>query len=91
VSLEVGVMHELVPPNLALAASPAMAESTSDASPPILNRVPVQRRGRLIALSVSDHYVEVLTDGGRSLVLMRLSDAIAETGPVKGLQIHRSH
>jgi LytTr DNA-binding domain len=91
VSLGVGVMHELLPPNLALAGTLATAAPAPAAPPTILNRVPLQRRGRLIALSVSDHYVEVLTDGGRSLVLMRLSDAIAETGSVRGLQIHRSH
>jgi hypothetical protein len=90
VSLGVGVMHEVMPSPAVLSAAPPPATPSSSA-PPILNRVPMPRRGRLIALSVSDHYVEVLTDGGRSLVLMRLSDAIAETGPVEGLQIHRSH
>lgn len=61
------------------------------APPPILDRLPLPRRGRLIALSVSDHYVEVVTDKGRSMVLMRLADAIAETRGTQGLQVHRSH
>lgn len=59
--------------------------------PAILDRVPLPLRGRLIALSVADHYVEVLTDKGSALVLMRLSDAIREAAPIPGLQIHRSH
>lgn len=59
--------------------------------PAILARVPHPQRGRLLALSVEDHYVEVLTDKGRALLLMRLGDAIRETTPVAGVQIHRSH
>ncbi|GHA21255.1 LytTr DNA-binding domain protein [Devosia pacifica] len=59
--------------------------------PPILVRLPLQQRGRLLALSVSDHYVDVITDRGHALVLMRLSDAIGETRGVEGLQVHRSH
>lgn len=42
-------------------------------------------------MSVQDHYVEVTTSIGKSLLLMRLSDAIRETGDVAGLQVHRSH
>ncbi|MCB1397271.1 MAG: LytTR family transcriptional regulator, partial [Rhodobacteraceae bacterium] len=42
-------------------------------------------------LSVQDHYVEVVTTRGRELLLMRLSDAIAETEGCAGLQVHRSH
>jgi hypothetical protein len=59
--------------------------------PPILERIPHPQRGALMALSVQDHYVAVVTEKGTSLVLMRLSDAIKETGAVAGLQIHRSH
>ncbi len=61
------------------------------AAPRILNRLPLERRGALVALSVQDHYVEVVTTRGRDLVLMRLSDAIAEAEGVAGLQVHRSH
>lgn len=70
-------------------AAPVPADP--DAPPALLERLPHPQRGRLLALSVQDHYVEVLTDKGRALVLMRLSDAIRETGAVPGLQIHRSH
>lgn len=59
--------------------------------PPLLDRLPINLRGRLYRLSMQDHYVEVVTDKGAHLVLMRLSDAIAETAGVDGLQIHRSH
>ncbi len=59
--------------------------------PRLLQRLPLDRRGRLISMSVADHYVEVTTSAGTALLLMRLSDAIAETGDTEGLQIHRSH
>src|SRR5690606_17132350 len=59
--------------------------------PAVLNRLPHHLRGRLIYMSMQDHYVDVHTDRGNALVLMRLGDAIAETGATPGLQIHRSH
>jgi len=60
-------------------------------APPILDRVPPAARGALWALVVQDHYVEIVTERGRTLVLMRLSDAIREVGETRGVQIHRSH
>ncbi|MFB9149302.1 LytTR family DNA-binding domain-containing protein [Roseovarius ramblicola] len=67
------------------------AAPDTPAPPPILSRLPLDRRGALVALSVQDHYTEVATTGGRALVLMRLGDAIAETAPTPGIQVHRSH
>lgn len=73
-------------------ASAAMAPATPAAAlPQILERVPLPQRGRLLALIVEDHYVDIVTDKGKTLVLMRLADAIREAGGVDGLQIHRSH
>lgn len=70
----------------------AAAAATPSAAPPqILERVPLPQRGRLLALVVEDHYVDIVTDRGKTLVLMRLADAIREAGGVEGLQIHRSH
>lgn len=40
---------------------------------------------------MADHYVDVTTDQGHALVLTRLSDAMRETAPIQGLQVHRSH
>ena len=73
--------------------SPGQVEAAAPgaALPPILERVPLPQRGRLLALSVEDHYVDIVTDKGKTLVLMRLADAMREAGPIKGLQIHRSH
>lgn len=81
---------------LAIAAiTRQMAQQPPDpyqaAPPPVLQRVPLEKRGALIALSVEDHYVRVQTTAGAEMVLMRLTDAIKETGSVAGAQVHRSH
>ena len=46
---------------------------------------------RILSLCAQDHYVEVTTEKGSELCLMRLKDAITEAEPEEGLQIHRSH
>jgi len=66
-------------------------EPSRRAPPTILQRLPLEKRGALLALSVEDHYVRVLTTKGTEMVLMRLSDAIKETGDLPGAQVHRSH
>ncbi len=74
-------------------AAPAVAvmEDAPPRRPAILDRVPAPQRGELLALIVEDHYVDIVTSRGKTLVLMRLADAIREAEPVEGLQIHRSH
>ncbi|MEO5805566.1 LytTR family DNA-binding domain-containing protein [Devosia sp.] len=75
-----------------MARTQKLAEpATVPVPPPILERLPHPQRGKLSHISVSDHYIDVVTDKGTTLVLMRLSDAIRETAPIKGVQIHRSH
>lgn len=67
---------------------PAVPEKSSVA---LFNRLPIEKRGPLVALSVEDHYVRIKTTVGETMVLMRLSDAIGETGDTRGDQVHRSH
>ncbi len=69
------------------------SHTTEDAikTAPILDRLPAGKRGKLLSLSVQDHYVEVVTTRGKHLTLIRLSDAIAEPTGTNGLQVHRSH
>jgi DNA-binding LytR/AlgR family response regulator len=59
--------------------------------PPLLARLPLDKRGAIWALSAQDHYTTVITERGSALVLIRLSDAIAACRPLAGVQIHRSH
>lgn len=60
-------------------------------TPAVLDRLPLDKRGALVALSVEDHYVRVRTVQGEEMVLMRLGDAVREAAPCAGLQVHRSH
>jgi hypothetical protein len=70
---------------------PAPATPGADAAPPLLDRLPLDKRGALVALSVEDHYVRVRTTRGEEMLLMRLTDAMREAAPVPGLRVHRSH
>jgi len=83
----------LIPQELTAARQPVAASLKAAGSrrPAILARLPVDRRGALLALSAEDHYVRVITTSGETLVLIRLGDAMGETGDVPGLQVHRSH
>ncbi len=65
---------------------------TTPASPltEFQRRLQIKNRGKLIRLEAQDHYVLVVTSAGQELVLMRLSDAAQELGPL-GLRVHRSH
>jgi len=86
------IVRTLVVPAVPAASTPpASLEAAMPAPPALLARLPHALRGRLLHLAVADHYVDVSTSKGHELLLMRLSDAIAETAPVPGLQVHRSH
>lgn len=54
-----------------------------------LEKIPHAKQ--VLSLTAQDHYVEVSTDLGSELCLMRLSDAIEQVKPIAGFQIHRSH
>lgn len=54
-------------------------------------RLPAEHRGSdLLALEAEDHYLRVHTSAGSTLILLRLGDAVAELGPERGAQVHRS-
>lgn len=71
------------------AATPA--GPTDPTQPRLMQRIDAGTRGQLLSISVRDHYVDVRTSAGQASLLMRLSDAIAETEGVAGAQVHRSH
>lgn len=71
----------------------AAGETASPKAPPaprLAKRLPGALASDIQALSVEDHYVRIHTAAGSHLVLMRLSDAIAEMDGVEGLRVHRS-
>lgn len=92
-----GVAHAL-PVSVAVCAlnwlaldQPEPSSSDTVSAPALLRRLPAPARGALIRIEVQDHYVLVVTDRGREMLLMRFSDAIAETDPAPGIRVHRSH
>ena len=56
-----------------------------------LDRLPPMLGTALISLTSQDHYVDVFTAKGHTLIHMRLADAIEELADYPGQQIHRSH
>ena len=78
-------------PEPASASEPQVEEQSAAERPRLFDRLaPGLQSGRLLALKSEGHYLKVYTDQGSELILMRLKDAIAETEPVAGMQVHRS-
>ncbi|MCP5081823.1 MAG: LytTR family transcriptional regulator [Alphaproteobacteria bacterium] len=74
-------------------AAPELAAPARGAKPgeKLLRRLPAEKRGTLLYLSMQDHYVEVVTIKGAALILLRFQEALDELKGYEGLQIHRSH
>jgi hypothetical protein len=73
--------------------SPAVTHAAPEGAPPprFLERLPLKLRGaELYAVQAEDHYLRLHTSRGSDLILMRLSDAIAELEGLEGAQTHRS-
>ncbi|HEX7758391.1 MAG TPA: LytTR family DNA-binding domain-containing protein [Caulobacteraceae bacterium] len=59
--------------------------------PKFLSRLPGKLVGaELWAVEAQDHYLRLHTSQGQDLILMRLSDAVAELEGIEGAQTHRS-
>jgi DNA-binding LytR/AlgR family response regulator len=72
-----------------VAALPA-ADMPEDTTPDFFRRVPPALGRDLLALEMEDHYLRIHTALGSDLILLRLRDALAELGPSRGRQVHRS-
>lgn len=59
-------------------------------APQFLTRLPPHLRTGLVALEMEDHYVRAHANGSSTLVLLRMSDAVAELAGVDGMRVHRS-
>jgi LytTr DNA-binding domain len=77
---------------LAHRSPPHTHASGGESAPPrFLERLPAKLRGaELYAVSAEDHYLRLHTSKGSDLILMRLSDAVAELEGLEGAQTHRS-
>lgn len=56
----------------------------------LINELPMAKRGKLICLQMDDHYLNVMTDKGEHLLLMRFKDALSKLEHYDGFQTHRS-
>lgn len=71
----------------------AVTHAAVGAAQPVrfMERLPAKLRGAVIyAVSSEDHYLRLHTSKGADLILMRLSDAMAELEGLEGAQTHRS-
>lgn len=77
---------------LAQREPPETHAAPSGAAPPrFLERLPAKLRGsEIFAVEAEDHYLRLHTSKGQDLILMRLSDAVAELEGLEGAQVHRS-
>ena len=75
-----------------LVARQAGGVTSASAQPPkFLDRLPPKLKGAEVwAVEAEDHYLRLHTSGGQDLILMRLSDAVAELQGIEGAQVHRS-
>lgn len=87
VSVVLGLVHWMAEQH----AARALAAAEPTVQPRFLERLPLRLRGAEIhAVQSEDHYLRIHTDRGSDLILMRLSDAIAELEGLEGAQTHRS-
>ena len=75
----------------AVSESVSSHPASEDPSVPFLARLPDRLGRNLLHLHMQDHYVEVHTDEGSDLLLLRFRDALRELDGVDGAQVHRSH
>jgi len=69
----------------------APAHGAASAPVRFIERLPAKLKGAVIyAISSEDHYLRLHTSKGADLILMRMSDAIAELDGLEGAQTHRS-
>lgn len=84
------VNYTTTPAAVAIAGADIAAELPLP-QPRFLDRLPLRlRHARLLAIEAEDHYLRVHTDAGSDLVLLRMTDAIAELDGLSGARTHRS-
>jgi hypothetical protein len=59
--------------------------------PRFVQKLPIEKRGPVWAVTAEQHYLRVYTARGNDLILMRFSDALDELSAHAGMQIHHSH
>lgn len=83
-------LHAAADTERARVASLPAPEGPATSSPDFFRRIPPALGHDLMALEMEDHYLRIHTALGSDLILLRLRDALAELGPSRGRQVHRS-
>lgn len=65
--------------------------STDKTGQAFINRLPVNIGKKLIYFVMEDHYLNIYTDKGNHMILMRMKDALVELDNYHGMQVHRSY
>lgn len=74
------------------AAVSGKAELEATASlPPFFNRLPDELGQGLVSVSINEHYLDIVTSAGKTIMRMRFGDAVNELDGFPGTSIHRSH
>ena len=56
-----------------------------------INRLPTHLGNQLVCFVMEDHYIQVHTELGSYMLLMRMKDALIELEDYNGMQVHRSY
>jgi hypothetical protein len=83
-------LHAVADSERARVAAIPSIDPPAGATPDFFRRVPPALGRDLLALEMEDHYLRIHTALGSDLILLRLRDALAELGPSRGRQVHRS-
>ncbi len=77
---------------LKLRGAPAMrGDDRKPAATAFAQRLtPAIQQARIIAVKSEGHYVQVWTDQGKDMILLRMKDAVSELATLDGAQVHRS-
>jgi len=75
---------------LVWAVTPPLRPEAAPERSSFARRLPLELRAPLVRIEAQDQYLNVVTARGSTLILMRLSDAMAELAG-EGVQVHRSH
>lgn len=79
------LVHMLVAPANNRVPAPSHVSSTG-----LFLRLSAELGRDIIAVQAQDHYIDVITPRGSSLILMRMSDATQDLAHFPGMQVHRS-
>lgn len=68
-----------------------LEDNKTNAAPAFIELIPEEKRGDIILLKSELHYLLVITEQGKSLILYSLKNAISELQNIEGIQPHRSY